>query len=255
MAELLRKIRIVSSIDTVGILWKVTTPVRRRRRGKDLDHALLEAAWAELAAVGYANLTMDGVAARAGTSKPVIYRRWPSRPELVLAAVRHQGPVLSGEPPDSGSLRGDVLALLERISGRLQSLGQEVLLGLLADYVREPELMAYVQPQVLTIGLAVMTTILQRAAARGEVDPAAISPRVASLPVDLLRHELLVTRQAVPQPVIIEIVDGIFLPLLRCLSNGGPGVTQTSASPHLSTTTPVRPAEPSAPARDEPRRR
>jgi len=66
-----------------------TAPMRRR--GDHLEHALLAATWEELLAVGYANLTMDGVAARAHTSKPVLYRRWPTRPELVLAARGKEG--------------------------------------------------------------------------------------------------------------------------------------------------------------------
>src|SRR5262245_189106 len=88
------------------------TAARRRRRGRDLEEAILEAAWEELVAVGYARLTVDGVAARARTSKAVLYRRWPNLPSLVLAAMRHHGPILSGPMPDTGSLRGDVLALL-----------------------------------------------------------------------------------------------------------------------------------------------
>src|SRR5215472_19059285 len=101
--------------------------VRVRRRGSDLEDAILEAAWEELTAVGYAHLTIDAAAARAHTSKPVLYRRWPTRPELVLAALRQRGPLLSGEPPDTGSLRGDVLALLERMSAGLLARGTGVI--------------------------------------------------------------------------------------------------------------------------------
>jgi AcrR family transcriptional regulator len=57
-----------------------------------LDAALLEAAWDELGEVGYPGFTLDGVAARAGTSRPVLARRWPNRAELVIAAMRHHAP-------------------------------------------------------------------------------------------------------------------------------------------------------------------
>ncbi|HKB49683.1 MAG TPA: helix-turn-helix domain-containing protein, partial [Ktedonobacterales bacterium] len=63
-----------------------------RRRGATLERAILHATWEELVAVGYANLTMERVAAHAGTSRAVLYRRWRSRPELVLAAIRQQAP-------------------------------------------------------------------------------------------------------------------------------------------------------------------
>src|SRR5690349_13494346 len=81
---------------------------RSRRRGATLERALLRAAWEELAAVGYANLTIEGVAARARTSKAVLYRRWPNRAALITAAMRQEAPLLSGEVPDTGQLRGDV---------------------------------------------------------------------------------------------------------------------------------------------------
>jgi AcrR family transcriptional regulator len=186
-----------------------------RRRGATLERAILQAVWVELADVGYADLTMEGVAARAGTSRAVLYRRWRSRPELVLAAMRQQAPLLSGPVPDTGSLRGDVLALLRRVSKRLAEVGQEIIYGLLADYFRDAELFAYLQTQVLQVGADTMLTILRRAAARAEVRLDAITQRMATLPVDLLRHELLVTCAPVSDADIVEIVDGIFLPLIR----------------------------------------
>ena len=63
--------------------------VRHRRRGEELESALLDAAWEELAAVGFASLTMESVAARAKTGVAVLYRRWPNKDELVLAAIVH----------------------------------------------------------------------------------------------------------------------------------------------------------------------
>ena len=63
----------------------------RRRRGSELEGALLDAAWEELQANGYAGLTYDAVAARAGTSKPALYRRWPTKADLVVATMRHAG--------------------------------------------------------------------------------------------------------------------------------------------------------------------
>src|SRR5580658_8726409 len=70
---------------------------KTRRRGAALEHALLDAAWAELQDVGYAALTIEAVADRAGTSRAVLYRRWRNRPELVIAAMCRHRPLLSGE--------------------------------------------------------------------------------------------------------------------------------------------------------------
>ena len=84
-----------------------------RRRGADLEQAILRAALDELAETGYAGLTMDRVAKRAGTNKNAIYRRWPNRAALGLAAYRELV-VADQELPDTGELRGDVLELLRR---------------------------------------------------------------------------------------------------------------------------------------------
>jgi AcrR family transcriptional regulator len=187
---------------------------KTRRRGAPLEAALLDAAWAELGAVGYQKLTMEGVADRAGTSRAVLYRRWAGRPELVIAALRRHRPMLSGDIPDTGSLRGDVLALLGRMSARLAEVGPGTVYGLLGDYFADPELLSSLQDQVLHIGAGVMATILKRAAERGEA-PHDVSPRVATLPTDLFRHELFRTRTPPSARVIAEITDEVFLPLVR----------------------------------------
>jgi AcrR family transcriptional regulator len=196
-------------------------PVRRRRRGRDLEEAILEAAWEELVAVGYARLTVDGVAARARTSKAVLYRRWPNLPSLVLAAMRHHGPILSGPVPDTGSLRGDVLALLSGMSERFATRGPEFMYGFLPEYYRDDELFSYLQTHTSQVGAEVMMTILRRAAERGEVQLDTIPPYVATLPIDLMRHEVLRTRAAASQETVLQIVDGIFLPLVELYGRGG----------------------------------
>jgi len=183
-----------------------------RRRGATLEHALLDAAWEELQDSGYAKLTMERVADRAGTSRPVIYRRWRNRPELTIAAMRHRQPVLSGATPDTGSLRGDVLALLRRASARITEIGLDTVIGVLSDLLADDEAFETILDQLTRGGGEVMAGVLDRAAARGEAR-ADISPRVARLPLDLLRHELILTHQPPSQRTLEEIVDEIFLPL------------------------------------------
>src|ERR1700742_3404082 len=108
---------------------------RTRRRGAALEDALLDAAWSELQAAGYQAMTMEAVADRAGTSRAVLYRRWPKRAELVVAALRRHRPIISGAVPDTNSLRGDVLTLLTQMSDRLAATGPETVYGLLGDYL------------------------------------------------------------------------------------------------------------------------
>src|ERR1700683_5384561 len=89
---------------------------RQRRRGEELEAALLEAAWAELVEVGFARLTMESVAARAKTGVAVLYRRWPRKGDLVLDAIQHYAATHPVDVPDMGSLRGDMIAMLSGFS-------------------------------------------------------------------------------------------------------------------------------------------
>jgi AcrR family transcriptional regulator len=183
----------------------------RRRRGATLEDAILGAAWDELAAHGYAALTMEKVAVRAQTSKQVLYRRWRNRAELVLAAVRHRWSSLYDDAPDTGTLRGDLIAVLERMARRYRDIGPDVAHGLMAE-------VDDLGPEFLNVVQTTMTAVLRRAEARGEVRLDAVTPRIATLPADLVRHEMLLTSRPVTDAAITEIVDGIYLPLLDTLA-------------------------------------
>jgi AcrR family transcriptional regulator len=186
----------------------------RRRRGQELEDALLEAAWDELLESGYAALTFDAVAARAGTSRPVVYRRWPTKPDLVRAAVGRAGTRDRYPLPDTGSLRGDLIALLQRANETRMGFAA-VLSVRLGQYFEETGTgPADLREEMLGDRVTSMQLILDRSIARGELDPARLTPRIASLPFDLFRHEVLMTLKPVPLETIEEIVDTIFLPLV-----------------------------------------
>jgi AcrR family transcriptional regulator len=184
-----------------------------RRRGATLENALLDAAWEELRSAGYAQLTMERVADRAGTSRAVIYRRWRNRHELVIAAMRHHQPLYSDGVPDTGGLHSDVVSVLRRASGRISTIGASTVVGLLGDLLADEDAFGYVLEELLRSGGEVMRTILERAATRGEARHD-VSPRIATLPLDLLRYELILTHQPPTQRTIDEIVDDVFLPLV-----------------------------------------
>ena len=187
-----------------------------RRRGSTLEAALLQAAWDELTEAGYAAFTMEGVAARARTSRAVLYRRWPNRPQLVVAALWAHMRSTPFEPPDTGSLREDLLALLRHMSA-----GVGEVTGVLSFLIANSFTEAGVSPAVLReralaeISVSGTAQVIDRAIARGEIDPARLSPRIRSLPVDLVRHDVIMTQQPVPDATLVEIVDRIFLPLVR----------------------------------------
>ncbi|WP_433259814.1 TetR/AcrR family transcriptional regulator [Actinosynnema sp. CS-041913] len=191
---------------------------KSRRRGAELEQAILDAAWAELSEVGYARFTVEGVAARAGTSKPVLYRRWKGRAELALAAWGRRVPA-SPELPDTGSLRADMIALFTRISRRTGAMMTEMVAGVMADAFRHPEVARLLrerltQPSPLTEAVA---TIVGRAVERGELPPVRLTHRAARTPLDLVRNEYITCGVALDEAAIEELVDDVYLPLLRGL--------------------------------------
>jgi AcrR family transcriptional regulator len=191
-----------------------------RRRGVELEQAILQAALEELAEAGYSGLTMDRVAKRAGTNKNAIYRRWPNRAALGLAAYRQLG-VADQELPDTGELRGDVLELLRRANRHLSSPAGDILRSLLGSAGDDPQLLAQLREQTTDAGSGTWLTVLGRAVARGEAAPEALHPRVATVAVVLLRNEYI-TRgtPTIPDSVLIEIVDEVYLPLVRGRGEG-----------------------------------
>ena len=189
-------------------------PTRQRRRGEQLEAALLAAAWDELVEAGFARLTMESVAARAKTGVAVLYRRWHSKDDLVIAAIRHYGTAHPVEVPDTGSLRGDMIALLSSFSSTRVSFAaivSAVFSGLLASTGLTP---AQVREKILADRPLHSDQIFARAQERGEIDLDRIPPAVLTMPFDLIRHDMLMTYKPIPPGRVLAIVDDLFMPLV-----------------------------------------
>jgi AcrR family transcriptional regulator len=194
------------------------TETKSRRRGAELEQAILEAAWAELNDVGYAALTIEAVAARAGTSKPVIYRRWPNRAALVLAAWAKQRPMVT-RTIDTGSLRSDLVTLFTLIARRVAGMMSEAIAGVMGEAFRHPEIAAVLRDRLKTAPFGnPIEAIIARAVERGELSPVTIPPRAAHVPIDLIRNETMLRQGPVDEATIEELVDDVYLPLLRGLA-------------------------------------
>lgn len=188
-----------------------------RRRGVQLEDAILDAAWAELVERGYPGLTLEGVANRAGTSRPVLYRRWPSRTALATAALgRHivQNPIVV---PDLGSVRDEIGLLLRQLSDRARPDMIRLVFDMQKDLADENSSLADMRTRLRAeiVNSDVMQPVLARAIDRGEIVAARLTPRIVSLPTDLARHEMLMTFQPLSDEAIEEIIEEIFLPLVR----------------------------------------
>jgi len=168
----------------------------------------------ELVSAGFAGFTIEAVAERAATSRHVVYRRWKTRSELALAALVR---LSNGEPitsPDTGSLRGDMIELLT--SANRTRLGLVALFSVqLGTYYQETGTTPHdLRTELLGGRPSLMDVVLDRAIARGEADPARLTPLVRTVAIDLMRHEALMTLSSVPQSKITAIVDEVFLPLV-----------------------------------------
>lgn len=190
-----------------------------RRRGAELEAALLDAAWNELTERGYTGLTFDAVAERAHTSRPVIYRRWPDRTSLVLAAVRHHYDKDVIEIPDTGSLRDDLYALLRIASDRRVEIVVMLSAQLAGLFTESGLSLSDVRERLLGPRSYWNDVVLANAQRRGEIDLDALPARLLSLPFDLFRHELLMTQTTISDEFIASVVDELFLPLVHHYMN------------------------------------
>jgi AcrR family transcriptional regulator len=184
-----------------------------RRRGAALEDAILDAAWAALIESGYAEMTLESVAKRAGTSRPVLARRWPTRMKLATAAMGRYFALNPIIVPDMGSVREELRLLLRCLSDRVQPDLIQLGFDMSRDLADAGSNLTDVRRE-LTDGEP-MRSILKRGVDRGEIDPDRLTPRNISLPTDLARHEILMTLRPLSDEVIREIVEDVFLPLVR----------------------------------------
>jgi AcrR family transcriptional regulator len=191
----------------------------RRRRGAELEAAILDAAWDELVARGFANLTMESVAARSRTGVAVLYRRWPNKQQLVLAAMEHYRSTHPVESPDTGSLRGDLIANLESVAAARAAFfaigAATAFSGLASADARTP---AEVRDELMGDGRERrprVREVYRRAAERDELDLGRVPAAVLAMPYDLVRHDLLQDLAPPSRTRITSIVDELFLPLVR----------------------------------------
>ncbi|MDN5802967.1 MAG: TetR/AcrR family transcriptional regulator [Microlunatus sp.] len=182
-----------------------------RRRGEMLDDALLDATVAELTDVGYARLTVESVARRAGAGKMSIYKRWSGKPDLVMAAAYR---LFGGSqpPPDRGSLRSDLHAWLRAAADQCDGPAGEALRGIIADAMTAGP--GDLLHQLSRGGSLVSArVIIERARARPEKVREGLSDIALATPATLLRFHFLTHGPPIPDDVITAIVDDVALPL------------------------------------------
>ncbi|MEU0113963.1 TetR/AcrR family transcriptional regulator [Streptomyces bobili] len=185
-----------------------------RRRGENLERAIYSAVIAQLEAVGYARLTMDRVAADARTGKAALYRRWPSKAELVVDTLDYALPAPE-DAPDEGNVRDDLVEHMRQKAEVLNSPVGRAMQSLLAEIDRDGPMVRLVQERVFQPRQNVFQLILERGVGRGEIRSGRLSPLVAELGPAMLVQRFLGDSSPVPDDYLVAVVDELIMPIVR----------------------------------------
>ncbi|MFE6843052.1 TetR/AcrR family transcriptional regulator [Streptomyces sp. NPDC057686] len=198
----------------VGPRWSATSP--GRRRGPELERAILDAALEQLSTVGWNALTMEGVAAGAHTGKAAVYRRWPSKADLVADVLRTGLPPI-GEITDHGSIRGDLLRLCVRMRDVMESRAGQALRAVLheCDHAHAGRFHDVIRAGLHEPAHRLIRELVQRGIERGDVRPDATGPFVADVIPAMMMYGAKVCGSEWKDPDIAEMIDQVMVPLLR----------------------------------------
>ncbi len=167
-----------------------STKAPGRPRDAAIDEAILRAAWEELNRVGYGALTMTAVAEGAGVQKPALYRRWATKPLLVIDALAQHLPPL--QYVDLGSLGGDLEHLLAQLAEAWSTpAARRSFSPLLADIAADEDALVAFRERVLSTRSIAVRAALSRAKERGEVSPDSPVDLVADLLEGPLMHRAM----------------------------------------------------------------
>ena len=186
---------------------------RGRKRDEGLDQQILEAAIDVLARDGYEHMTMDAVAATARAGKGAIYRRWPSKAQLVVDALARSSATEMPEPPDTGSLRGDLHALVDGRPKKDDARMLRVMAGLVAALPLHPDLAAMAREQLVEPRRLRQRALLERAVARGEIPAGRDLDSLSHLMPALVFYRQMVLAEPIDQDFLNHLIDQIILPL------------------------------------------
>jgi AcrR family transcriptional regulator len=191
----------------------------RRKRGAELEDAILDAAFEELSEVGYTVFTVEGVAARAHTGKASIYRRWPTKAELACEALVRRIPTpsecgIAPNVPDEVTTVDALRGIARAITRILKSPTGDVMRSVKCEAAADPTLARLIDDNFQAPRRAAMLALLRRGVERGEVRPEAVTPLVADVLPALLTHRLILSREPVGEATIAEIVEQVLIPLI-----------------------------------------
>ncbi len=178
------------------------------------DADILDATLDVLAEEGYERMTIDMVAARAKAGKATLYRRWPSKAELVLDAVAcmKKSDLHRDELPDTGTLRGDLIAMIKPPTIADGEKKLKVMAGLVSLLARSPELADAANESMVAPRAAINRMFLERAIARGEISPDIDVETLSIVSASMVSYRVLMLRKPVDREFLVTIIDRVILP-------------------------------------------
>ncbi|NUS46260.1 MAG: TetR/AcrR family transcriptional regulator [Gemmatimonadaceae bacterium] len=185
-----------------------------RKRDHTRDPEILDAALEVLSESGYDGMTIDMVATRAKAGKATVYRRWSSKAELVLDAVAcmKQGEIDLDDLPDTGTLRGDLVAMIRTPSIRDGERKLKVMAGIVSMIARSPELAAAAQEALVEPRATVNRIFFRRAIERGEVPADIDVEKLCIIGPALVAYSVLMLGRPVDRDFLISNIDQVILP-------------------------------------------
>ena len=185
-----------------------------RKRDHTRDPEILAAALDVLAETGYDGMTIDLVAARAKAGKATVYRRWSSKADLVLDAVAcmKSNDLDLDHLPNTGTLRGDLIAMVRPPSIRDSERKLKVMAGIVSMIARNPELAAAAHEALVEPRAAINRVFFQRAIDRGEVPPELDVEKLCMVGPAMVAYRTLMLRVPVDREFLISNIDEIILP-------------------------------------------
>ncbi|KQM60999.1 TetR/AcrR family transcriptional regulator [Agreia sp. Leaf210] len=189
-------------------------PKLGRRRDPAKDQQILDAAVEVLAETGFDGMTIDMVAARAGAGKATVYRRWASKNELVLDAVAclKKSDLDALQIPDTGSLRGDLVAMIRPPTIDDAERKLKVMAGLASMLSSAPELADAANEAIVEPRARINRMLLNRAIDRGEIAADIDIQLVSSISPSMVAYRSLIQRRPVDRDFLISVIDGVILP-------------------------------------------
>jgi AcrR family transcriptional regulator len=194
----------------------VEPPRLGRKRDHTRDPEILAAALEVLAETGFDGMTIDMVATRAKAGKATLYRRWPSKNELVIDAVAcmKQGDFDPTHLPDTGTLRGDLIAMIKPRTMEEAEKKLQIMAGLMSMLSAAPDLAGAAEEALFKPRAEANRFLMQRAMDRGEIAPNSDIATLALVAPSMAAFRTLVERKPIDREYLISLIDGVVLPAL-----------------------------------------